>query len=139
MSIKTIEILVFPQKMAISRCDSEDAQSTIDNRFTTKTTIYLYEVNSLGHRVTCDMWYEEQFDHWSKEHGLFANKVVAERRREEVADALVHQGYVRAPSGLFHQGYHDACVKINTIEIDPADIAVDGKGNCSYKGREVAF
>ncbi len=123
--------------MAISDRIPGTAPLTLDNRFTTKTTAYLYKVNSRGHRVECDMYHENSHDHWSKEHGLFAKETGALRREIEVTDDLIRQGYSRAQSGYLYRKYHDAYVTIEKLEVDPADIAVDDQGKYSYKGKEV--
>lgn len=115
----------------------KNGRPTIDERFTTKTIVDLYEVRSRGYRVTCDMWYEERHDLWSREHGIFADRAAAERKREEIAAAFDREGYTRSPSGAFFRGYHDAYVEVSALEAVLEDLAVDDLGQYSYKGKEV--
>ncbi len=138
MSIKLIDIPDFTHRMAYDHSPAS-ASRTLDDHFTTKTLVFLYEVNSRGHRVECDMYHENLHDRWSKEHGLFAKETVAQRKEIEVTDTLIREGYSRGRPGHLYRKYHDAYVTVEKLEVDQEDIAVDERGNYSYQGKEVTL
>lgn len=106
-----------------------------------KIVVTLYELTSRGYLIEHDSpaigcW--EEYGRWSKIHSLYGSKSAAEDALKELLGNRVYRRDERNPLRVYISGPSSAeTVEVIHRDINKENIAVDGKGQYSYKGIEV--
>ena len=109
--------------------------------------VVLYNLKSSGNSILHDtpaIGAYEIVDEWKEEHGIYANKKTAEKERDKFIEKYLAQGYRQffdykheKEEGHLGTSCKDVYIKLEELELDRKEIAVDGKGGMFYLGKTI--
>jgi hypothetical protein len=99
--------------------------------------VTFYEVVEGGGTIDYDTYDYDIRNPWEKSHGLYKTQEAAERKRQELIQKKVADGWELNKDGEPWSRYSEYYARVRTHEVERWQVTRDPKGNIHYNGRRI--